>query len=111
VDDLRESPAAEAAHLLIDAGADVRAFEPFKTVGLPGIPMCPTLEETLEGVDAILLLVRHAQFGELDPIKVAGLTTARVVVDTVNAWDPAAWQGAGFQVFRLGVGKIFTISD
>jgi UDP-N-acetyl-D-mannosaminuronic acid dehydrogenase len=64
VDDLRESPAAEVAHLLIDAGADVRAFEPFKTEGLPGIPMCPTLEETIRDAEAILLLVRHAQFRE-----------------------------------------------
>ena len=105
VDDLRESPAAEVAHLLIDAGADVRAFEPFKTDGLPGIPMCPTLEETVNDVDAILLLVRHAQFRELDPAKVAALTSTRLAVDTVNAWDPSAWKKAGFHVFRLGVGR------
>jgi hypothetical protein len=28
-----------------------------------------------------------------------------VVVDTVNAWDQATWQQAGFSLFRLGVGK------
>jgi UDP-N-acetyl-D-mannosaminuronic acid dehydrogenase len=105
VDDLRESPAAEVAHLLLDAGADVRAFEPFKTDGLPGIPMCPTLEETIAEVDAILMLVRHAQFRALDPSKIAPLTTARVVVDTANTWDEPAWKEAGFQMFRLGVGK------
>jgi UDP-N-acetyl-D-mannosaminuronic acid dehydrogenase len=105
VDDLRESPAAEVAHLLIDAGAEVRAFEPFKTDGLPGIPMCPTLEETVKDADALLLLVRHAQFKEMHPSEVAALTPARVALDTVNAWDAAAWENAGFQVFRLGVGK------
>jgi UDP-N-acetyl-D-mannosaminuronic acid dehydrogenase len=105
VDDLRESPAAEVVHLLIDAGAEVRVFEPFKTDGLPGIPMSPTLEATLKNAEAILLLVRHAQFREMDPSKVAALTSARVVVDTVNAWDPSAWQKAGFQMFRLGVGR------
>lgn len=110
VDDLRESPAAEVAHLLIDAGADVRAFEPFKSDGLPGIPMFPTFEEALKDADAILLLVRHSQFREMDPSKIAALTSARVVVDTVNAWDANAWKEAGFRVFRLGVGK-FSISD
>ena len=105
VDDLRESPAAEVAHLLIDAGADVRAFEPFKPDGLPGIPMAASLEEAVKGADAILLLVRHTQFCEKSPAEIAALTPARVVVDTVNAWDATAWKEAGFQVFRLGVNK------
>jgi UDP-N-acetyl-D-mannosaminuronic acid dehydrogenase len=105
VDDLRESPAAEVAHLLIDAGAEVHAFEPFKTDGLPGIPMYSTLEETVKDADALLLLVRHAQFQGLDPSNVASLTSARVAVDTVNAWDAATWEKTGFKLFRLGVGK------
>jgi UDP-N-acetyl-D-mannosaminuronic acid dehydrogenase len=105
VDDLRESPAAEVAHLLIDAGADVRAFEPFKTDGLPGIPMATSLEETIKDADAILLLVRHTQFCEMNPSEVAAQTSARIIVDTVNAWDTSAWKEAGFQIFRLGVGK------
>jgi len=105
VDDLRESPAAEVAHLLIDAGADIRAFEPFKVDGLPGIPMAATLEDAIKNANAILLLVRHAQFREMEPAKVAAQTSARVVVDTVNAWNTAAWNEAGFQVYRLGVNK------
>ncbi|MGB7874381.1 MAG: nucleotide sugar dehydrogenase, partial [Anaerolineales bacterium] len=79
VDDLRESPAAEVARLLIDAGADVRAFEPFKKDGLPGIPMASTLEEAVKDADGILLLVRHSQFREMAPSKVAALTSTRVV--------------------------------
>jgi len=105
VDDLRESPAAEVVHLLIDAGASVRAFEPFKAAGLPGIPMAATFEEGIKDADAILLLVRHAQFREMKPSEVAAQTSARVVVDTVNAWDAATWEKAGFQMFRLGVNK------
>jgi UDP-N-acetyl-D-mannosaminuronate dehydrogenase len=105
VDDLRESPAAEVARLLIDAGADVRAYEPFKTEGIPGIPMAATLEEAVRDADGILLLVRHTQFREMDPSKIAALTSTRVVVDTVNAWNAEAWKEVGFQVFRLGVNK------
>lgn len=105
VDDLRESPAAEVAHLLIDAGASVRAFEPFKTDGIQGIPMASTLEDAIKDADAILLLVRHTQFREMNPSEVAELTTARVVVDTVNAWSAGTWEKSGFQVHRLGVYK------
>jgi len=110
VDDLRESPAAEVVRLLVDAGADLRAYEPFKSEGLPGIPMASTLEEAIKDADAILLLVRHSQFREMKPSKFAALTSTRVVVDTVNAWSAPAWEEAGFQMFRLGVGK-FSITD
>ena len=105
VDDLRESPAAEVVHLLIDAGASVRAFEPFKIDGLPGIAMATTVEEAVKDADAILLLVRHSQFREIDPSAFATLTSTRLVIDTVNAWDTLDWQEVGFEIFRLGVGK------
>lgn len=105
VDDLRESPAVEVVHLLIDAGADVRAFEPFKKEGLPGIPMRPTFEETVRDADAILVLVRHSQFREMEPSEATALTSARVIIDTVNAWDAVGWEKAGFQMYRLGVNK------
>ena len=103
VDDLRESPAAEVVRLLIDAGALVRAYEPFQPAGLPGIPMAASLEEALQDAEAILLLVRHSQFQDIQPAAVAGQTGARVVIDTINAWDEKAWSAAGFQTFRLGV--------
>jgi UDP-N-acetyl-D-mannosaminuronic acid dehydrogenase len=108
VDDLRESPAVEVARLLIDAGADVCAFEPFKLEGVAGIPMASTLEEVIKDADAILLLVRHSQFREMKPFDITSLTSARVVVDTVNAWREAGWQAAGFQMHRLGAGKFST---
>ncbi len=105
VDDLRESPAAEVVRLLIDAGAEIRAYEPFKKEGIPGIPMASNLEEAVKEADGILLLVRHSQFREMKPSKVAALTSARVVVDTVNAWNAEDWKEQGFQIYKLGVGK------
>jgi len=105
VDDLRESPAAEVVHLLIDAGANVRAFEPFKPDGLPGIPMAASMEKAVKDAEAILLLVRHSQFLEIEPATVAALTPARIVVDTINAWEAKAWEAAGFKTFRLGVAQ------
>ncbi len=105
VDDLRESPAAEAAHLLLDAGADVRAYEPFKPEGLPGIPMANSLQDAIQGADAILLLVRHTQFTAMKPAEIAAMTSARLVVDTVNLWANREWEQAGFDIFCLGDGK------
>jgi UDP-N-acetyl-D-mannosaminuronic acid dehydrogenase len=105
VDDLRESPAIEVARALQEAGADVRAFEPFKPeVEVPGVATVARLKTALEGADVLLLLVGHRQFLDLDPSEVAQITTARLVVDAVNGWKIERWKRAGFRVRRLGVG-------
>jgi len=106
VDDLRESPAVEAAHLLQKAGAVVKAYEPYKTdARIDGLNIVPTLAEAIAEADALLLLVGHAPLRELQPEVAAQLTPARVIVDTVNGWPAEAWQGLGFRVFKIGVRK------
>ena len=106
VDDLRESPASEAAHLLQDAGAQIKAWEPFKPeADMPGIEMASSLEDAVKDVDAVMLMVKHTEFMQLNPTEIAKKTKARIVIDTVNGWDVEAWKQAGFEVVRLGVGK------
>jgi UDP-N-acetyl-D-mannosaminuronic acid dehydrogenase len=104
VDDLRESPAVEVVRLLQEAGAEVRAFEPFKPeVKVDGVTTVPSLEEALEGADVLLLLVAHRQFLALEPEEVADLTLARVVVDAAGGWKNPKWGEAGFTFSLLGV--------
>jgi len=105
VDDLRESPAADVVHLLQEEGAIVKAFEPFRPEGLPGIRCVPTLEEAVSDADCVVLLVNHQQFVALDPKTFAQRTPARIIVDMRNSWKPSEWQAAGFTLHRLGVGK------
>jgi UDP-N-acetyl-D-mannosaminuronic acid dehydrogenase len=106
VDDLRESPATEVIHLLQKEGAAVKAFEPFKPdADLPGITAVPTLEAALKEADAVLLLVNHTELRALTPEKLASLTPARILIDTVNGWAGKNWEGAGFVIHRLGVRK------
>jgi UDP-N-acetyl-D-mannosaminuronic acid dehydrogenase len=105
VDDLRESPAVEVVKLLAQAGAEVRAYEPYKPdFDLPEAKMCPTLAETLTEADLVLLLVNHTPLRELAPATVSQLTPARFVLDTVHCWDATAWEAAGFHYRCLGVG-------
>jgi UDP-N-acetyl-D-mannosaminuronic acid dehydrogenase len=106
VDDLRESPAVEVVHLLQDAGAIVKAFEPYKPAAeLPGIQAVSTLEDALSDAEAVVLLVSHSNFRELTPEKIKSLSPARIMVDTVNVWVDRNWAGAGFQYYRLGVSE------
>ncbi|WP_322508515.1 nucleotide sugar dehydrogenase, partial [Anaerolinea sp.] len=103
VDDLRESPAIEVCHLLSQAGAQVRAYEPFKPDAvIEGVETVPTLGEILDEADVLLLLVGHTVLRNLDPVEVAQLTAARIVVDCVNGWEPERWRFNGFHYYRLG---------
>ena len=106
VDDLRESPAVEVVHLLQGAGASVKTFEPFApNATLSGLETVSTLKEALAETDAILLLVAHSQFKELDAENIAKMMSGRVAVDAINGWNVKQWQEAGFELTRLGVGK------
>ena len=106
VDDLRESPAVEVVQLLQSAGAQVWAFEPYKTdYTFKGVASTNSLQAAIEEAELLILLVAHDQFKTLKPQEVAEMTRARTVLDTVNGWKAQEWQQAGFQVFRLGVGK------
>ncbi|MCX6081484.1 MAG: nucleotide sugar dehydrogenase [Chloroflexi bacterium] len=106
VDDLRESPAVEVVHLLQREGAIVKAFEPFKPdARLPGVDAAPNLAQAVAEADALLLLVNHTEFRQLNPETLKAMTRARVLIDTVNGWDGQNFTGEGFSLFRLGVGE------
>ncbi len=103
VDDLRESPAADVVRFLQNAGAEVKAFEPFApNATLVDITTVSTLKEALSEADAVILLVAHSEFKILDAKKVIDAMSGGVAVDTVNGWNVNIWQEAGFELIRLG---------
>lgn len=106
VDDLRESPAVMICHLLAEKGAQVTAYEPYKPeFSQSGFQSASTLPAALEGADLLLLLVGHVALRNLQPQVVAQLTSARTVIDCVNAWAKDEWEAAGFRVLYLGNGS------
>jgi UDP-N-acetyl-D-mannosaminuronic acid dehydrogenase len=106
VDDLRESPATEVVHLLQAEGAQVKAWEPFKPEAkLDGIHMASSLNEAIRDADAIILLVNHTDFRNLDPEEIASMTKSRILIDCVHAWDRHRWRNEGFDLFLLGDNK------
>jgi UDP-N-acetyl-D-mannosaminuronic acid dehydrogenase len=106
VDDLRESPATEVIHLLHKEGAQVKAWEPFKPdANLEDIYLAKSLASAIKDADALLLLVKHTEFTNLNPEEIISRSNARVVIDCVNGWDSDQWENSGFKVLRLGVRK------
>jgi UDP-N-acetyl-D-mannosaminuronic acid dehydrogenase len=105
VDDLRESPALEVVEQLVHAGGVVVTWEPFvPDHQVPGSTPAASLEQALQDAEAVLLLVDHTQFKEIEPAWAADHTPARTVIDTRGAWSRSAWGEAGFRVITLGVG-------
>lgn len=112
VDDLRESPANKVAHILQEQGAQVMAWEPFKpNENLPDIQMASSLEDAIKDADAIMLLVKHTEFSQLNPAEIAKKTRARIAIDTVNGWNSEAWKESGFQLFHLGDNKSSAVNQ
>lgn len=104
VDDLRESPAIEIAEVIRDEGAQVVAYEPYKTsFQIPGVQPSNSLEEAVRDAQAILFLVNHDSFKKIDPFTFAKNTSSRIIIDAVNLCDRAEWEKAGFMVYKLGV--------
>jgi len=97
VDDLRESPAVELAHLLKKKCKYLVACEPFKdTSQFASIPIVNDLDEFLGAVDLVVLGVNHQAFKTWDPVIIAAKTSARDIFDAVNGWDKIPWRAAGF---------------
>jgi len=102
VDDIRESPAVKLARQIAKLGAEVYAYEPFRTnASIEGIHQAKDLEGALTKADVIVLAVGHDQFKELDPQLVRGMTPAKMVFDAVNVWNKPSWETAGFHFSGL----------
>jgi UDPglucose 6-dehydrogenase len=102
---VRESPALRVAELAVARGYRVRLCDPHvkaQATGLPA-PLVP-VEQALRDAEAIVLLVDHRAFQELDVDLAAALVGGKRVLDARNALDRAAWEARGFQVSVLGAG-------
>lgn len=104
IDDMRESPSLDVIHYMNEEGLQVRAYDPhILTEALP--EQCTTLEEAIEGAEAIVILTSHDAFAELEPEQLATKVANRLVIDTKNCLPRERWEAAGFTVQVLGNSK------
>jgi UDPglucose 6-dehydrogenase len=106
-DDMRDSPALSILPRLVEAGAEVVAFDP-EGMG-QARPLLPAAvryaEDALaaaEGADALVLLTEWNQFRALPAERLAAAMRGRVLVDLRNVYDPAVMRAAGFSYFGIG---------
>ncbi|MFC8922596.1 UDP-glucose dehydrogenase family protein [Cellulosimicrobium sp. NPDC057127] len=105
-DDVRDSPALDVAERLHERSARVVVTDPQAVANArrkaPQLRYADTVEEAVDGVDAVLVLTEWREYRELHPGKIAGLVASPRVVDGRNALDAAAWRDAGWTYRALG---------
>lgn len=83
-DDIRESPSLPVTQALLDAGASVKAFDPIarheaEKVFERGVEFIDTLDATVEGADAILIMTAWPEFRSLPALLSKTGSTAYVI--------------------------------
>ncbi len=105
-DDVRASPALRVIPLLLTEGATVVAYDPVATdaarasLGRPDIRFATTMEQAVEGADAVVLLTAWAEFLRL-PDLLLELAAPPLVIDGRRILDKrrvARYEGIGLSV-------------
>ena len=110
-DDIRDAPSIAIARSLIDAGADVVAFDPMPaarsaaSAALPGLYVADTVGAALRGADAVALVTEWPELVNLDWADARQHVRRPIVVDGRNALDHGAVLRAGFRYAAFGRGR------
>ncbi len=99
-DDVRESPALAIVGRLVDAGADVVAFDPQASV--PGVAAAPDAMAAVDHADVLLIATEWPQFQRCDLQAVAARMRGSAIVDARNLLDPTAVKAAGLTYTGVG---------
>lgn len=106
-DDMRESPAIEIVHAMVERGATVRAFDPVAMEEakhfINGIEYASDEYDAIDGADALVIITEWNQFRALDMEKVKSLLKAPKIADLRNIYEPSDMREMGFEY--IGVGR------
>lgn len=105
-DDVRDSPALDVARGLVDAGAEVVAYDPEAMSPalkrFPELTVAQNVDQALLDADIAVLVTEWPEFVALDPRNVGDLMKHKRIVDARNVLDAAAWRAAGFHYSSMG---------
>ncbi len=107
-DDIREAPSLDLAHLLMNEGACLRAYDPVAMENarrvLEGVSLYNDPYEVARDADAVILVTEWNEFKQLDLPRMAGLMRQRVFIDGRNVYDPKTMKELGFEYRGVGRG-------
>jgi UDPglucose 6-dehydrogenase len=107
-DDMREAPSIDVVEYLVQAGANVRAYDPVATDVarplLPKVEMFPDPYSLARGCDAVIVITEWNEFKQLDLDQLKKALRHPVIFDGRNIYDPAIMREKGFEYRAVGRG-------
>ena len=109
-DDMREAPSVVLANLLLQAGAQVRAYDPVSIEEAKHdlgdtITYCENDMDAVQGADALALITEWSEFKVPDWEKVGQAMKTKVVFDGRNLYRREIVSGAGFDYYGIGMSE------
>lgn len=109
-DDMREAPSVVIANLLLEAGANVRAYDPVameETKHQLGdrITYCESDMDAVQGADALALITEWSEFRVPSWEKVGAAMNNKVIFDGRNLYRSETLIVHGYDYFGIGMGE------
>jgi UDPglucose 6-dehydrogenase len=105
-DDIRFSPALEAARRLLAEGASVHGYDPLAMDNVrkaaPEILLADNSYDALSGADAAIIATDWDEFRKLDWKRISGEMARPFVIDARNLLDPSEMKQLGFEYASFG---------
>ena len=105
-DDMRDAPALAIVQALIDAGANVKAYDPegmeLAAPMMPAVMMCKDAYAVADGADAVAIVTEWDAFRALDLARMGGLMNEKILVDLRNVYDAKDVKRLGFAYHSVG---------
>ncbi|MBL3654666.1 UDP-glucose dehydrogenase family protein [Fulvivirga sediminis] len=106
-DDIREAPSLYNIEKLVEAGAQVKAYDPEGMENVQGqigekITYCHDAYSAINGADALLIATEWPVFRTPDFEKVAKLLNNKVIFDGRNLYSPEQMKDLGFTYVSIG---------
>lgn len=103
-DDTRFSPAISVIELLLKESANIKAFDPVvKDLEIEGLTLFDEINQSVEDVDAIVLLTEWPYFQNVDPMTISKLVKNKNIIDTRNILNKSKWESSGFKFIGNGI--------
>lgn len=105
-DDVRESASLEMVGSLLNAGAQVKAYDPEANTSFaefyPQITYCKTWEEAVKDTDAVAVMTEWNEFRTMDAKTLKNLMKSPTILDTRNILSRKELQKNGFSFDNVG---------
>ena len=106
-DDLREAPSLDNVPLLLEAGAEIYAYDPigaerFRKIFPEGIQYTETAEEALQGANVCFAFTEWEEIRNITPGQFKEWMRTALLYDGRNMYDKTAMEEAGVEYYGVG---------